>query len=529
MAEKPVQLSNLSTKELKELASHAGVLTDQLKKREELMSTLQSMPDIVDLYNSWEESLPRLLDSKSLKDLKGIAARHGVDASNAKKRRDVINLLVTHSSAPAITESLKAQKKLDEIKGELEEVKEEIEDTTHEAISPALEDLANDPIFKAAISLEIDFDHCEDLLDQARMRFEERNFEGALTAAVEAREHAEKSRTDFEKAIMAYAILSAHRLIEECSKAGRNVEKAKEILRRTERLYREEEFHGRDDMLREMEAVSRSLFSAEVQKTRDQIHDAQEKIHEVANLGADVRLAEEALNTAKDTLRRSEYQASSMHAARAVDLAKKAKKDRVRMIEETIPATVLIIEEAKHVGADVAEAERLVTKAKTAISSKDFLLASELIKRAERAAMEIQQSQILKAMELRRRQVEKAQEIITQVEPVIEEAASFGIDVTETQTLLEQAKEILSEGDYVNGTLFARNAAEAAKKLEPKLVEERIKRGITKPTEGVCASCGSRNLEFTDDGWSACKDCGYNFRWRAPGGVWSRFKSMLKG
>ncbi len=63
----------------------------------------------------------------------------------------------------------------------------------------------------------------------------------------------------------------------------------------------------------------------------------------------------------------------------------------------------------------------------------------------------------------------------------------------------------------------------------PKLVEERIKRGITKPTEGVCASCGSRDLEFTDDGWSACKDCGYNFRWRAPGGVWSRFKSMLKG
>ncbi len=57
-------------------------------------------------------------------------------------------------------------------------------------------------------------------------------------------------------------------------------------------------------------------------------------------------------------------------------------------------ARIAVIEEAKHVGADVSEGERLISKAKTAIAAKEYLLASELIKRAERSAMESQQNQI---------------------------------------------------------------------------------------------------------------------------------------
>lgn len=529
MTELDARLKSLSMRDLKEIASQAGVAADTGGKRDEIVSSLVSLPNIGEVMKVWESSLPRLLADKTTDELRQIALKHGVDVSTFRKKKEIISALSSHPSAGAIAESLRSERQLESIEGELEEVRSEIAQAVQQATAPPPADTSIDPMLRQALSLEIDFDQCEDLLDQARMRFEERNFEGSLSAAVEARESAERCRRDFEKSVMAYAILSAQRLVEECGKAGRNVEQATEILRRAEKLYKSGESAGREDMLRDMEAVSRSLFSAEVQRARDQIHSAQETVREVANLGADVRKAEETLNEARDSLRRSEYQTSIERAARAVEFAENAREDRMKSIEEAIPVTVSIIEEAKHVGADVSEAERLVSKAKTAITSKEYLLASELVKRAERAAMETQQNQILKAMELRRRQVEKAQNIIMQVEPVIEEADSFGIDTSEAQTLMQQAKDILAEGDYVNGTVFARNAAESARRLEPKLVEERIKRGIIKPTEGVCASCGSTRLEFTDDGWSDCKDCGYAFRWRAPGGVWSRFRNLWKG
>jgi hypothetical protein len=444
------------------------------------------------------------------------------------RRKDLIAALASNPLAPSIAESLRTEKSLDKIKDELEEVKEEVAKTAEEVRIPPLGDSAIDPVLKQALSLEVDFDHCEDMLDQARMRFEEKNFEGALSAAIDARRFAEKSRREMDSSTLAYAILSAQRLVEECGKAGRDVEKATDILRTAKRLYHEGEFDGMNALLTDLEAVSRSLFSAEVQRARNEIHKAQELMRDVANLGADVRRTEEALSNARDALKRSEYKATIEYAARAIESAEMARQERLRIIEEAIPATVSIIEEAKHVGADVSEAERLVSKAKTAVASKEYLLASELVKRAERAAMESQQNQILRAMELRRRQVEKAQGIVTQIEPVIDEAESFGIDVGEARTLLQQAKDILAEGDYVNGTIFAKNAAEVARKLEPRLVDERAKRGISKPTEGVCASCGSNRVQFTDDGWSSCADCGYTYRWRAPTGVWSKFKSLWK-
>ena len=523
-----LRLREMSLRELKEVAAQAGIQIEGLKKRDEFVAKLVSLDNVDHIVQAWEGSLPHLLDGKSLKELKDIAERHGVPVSKDEHRKELIGILITHQSAAAIAESLKSEKSLDAIKDELEEVKGEVAKTAEDVRLPPLDDPAVDSALKQALSLEVDFDHCEDLLDQARMRFEERNFEGALSVAVEARESAEKSRKEMEKSTLAYAILSAQRLVEECGKAGRDVEKAADILRTAKRLFREGDTGGMNEQLKELEAVSRSLFSAEVQRARDEIHRTQEVMRDISNLGADVRKAEETLGEARDALKRSEYKRSLEHSARAIEMAETAKQERLKNIEEAIPSTTMTIEEAKHVGADVSEAERLVSKAKTAFASKEYLLASELIKRAERAAMESQQNQIIRAMELRRRQVEKAQAIVTQIEPVVDEAESFGIDVGEARTLLQQAKDILTEGDYVNGTIFAKNAAEASRKLEPRLVEERVKRGIAKPMEGVCASCGSNRLQFADDGWSRCSDCGYTYRWRAPSGVWSKFKNLWK-
>jgi len=132
-------------------------------------------------------------------------------------------------------------------------------------------------------------------------------------------------------------------------------------------------------------------------------------------------------------------------------------------------------------------------------------------------------------MELRRRQVENAQRIIMKVEPLLFEAEEDRIDVTEGKTVLEKAKDILSQGDYVNVTYFAKEAEEIASRLAQSLEEERKRRGIAKPTEGICGACGSRKLEFYDNGWGKCLDCSRVFEWSAKReGIKDKLKGIFK-
>ncbi len=141
--------------------------------------------------------------------------------------------------------------------------------------------------------------------------------------------------------------------------------------------------------------------------------------------------------------------------------------------------------------------------------------------------MKGQQRQIERAMQLRQAQVEKAQAIIDACEPGLKEAESYDLSATEVRVLLRQAQDVLTKGDYLAGLTFARNAEEAAQRLEAQVDDERRRRGIQRPASGTCGVCRSTRVTFQDDGWGRCEDCGTTFRWRGPLGVWERLKAIL--
>jgi len=93
--------------------------------------------------------------------------------------------------------------------------------------------------------------------------------------------------------------------------------------------------------------------------------------------------------------------------------------------------------------------------------------------------------------------------------------------------LLRQAQDVLAKGDYLGGLTFARNADEAARRLEAQVEHERRRRGIQKPRAGVCGVCRSQRITFKEDGWGECADCGSSFRWRGPVGVWERLRGVF--
>lgn len=473
------------------------------------------------------------LSKMTVKELRAFASEHQIPLRGCRRKAEIIDALMSDKRIETLLkEEIAGEKKgeLEEIEGEIEEIGEEVREVEQKLVElPPMADEKADPLLSEGRNLDVDFGMVEDFLDQARMRFEEGSFAKSLTLVREAVDSCSRIEGDFRKSAYSYAILAAEALIRECGIAGSDVDQAVSVLMRAKKFYRDGTIFDRRDVLMELEDATRELYSADIQRAKEQVLSTRRYVFEVGDLGADISPAKDMIQRAEATLEKGNYNAAVKRLKKAEELAKKARKERIKEIKDAIPATKSLIDEAEHVGADVEEAEKLLKQARIALRNRDYILCGELTKRAELSAMQSQHKQIEKAMELRRRQVENAQRIIMRIEPLIFEAEEYRIEVSDVKEILSKAKMILAEGDYVNGTMYAKEAEELARRIEPRIEEERRRRGIAKPTSGVCGECGSRNLEFYDNGWGKCLSCGRSFQWSAVGKktFWEKVKEFL--
>lgn len=263
------------------------------------------------------------------------------------------------------------------------------------------------------------------------------------------------------------------------------------------------------------------------ERARDRLAVTRDVIREAANFGAGVGAAEDLWKQAAESIERGEPSVAETELDRAAGLAAAARERRIQEITDALSLVEDLVFAARRVGADTAGAEDLWSQARSSVAAGDYLTAGELVKQAERAAIQVQQGQIDQAIHLRETQIERAQSIIAACEPLLQEAESYDLSVADVRTLLRQARDVLSKGDYLAGVTFARNAEEAAYRLSAQVDEERRRRGIERPAPGLCGVCGSSHLTFFEDGWGRCSDCQEEFRWRGPLGLRERLRGLL--
>jgi hypothetical protein len=280
-----------------------------------------------------------------------------------------------------------------------------------------------------------------------------------------------------------------------------------------------------DEVLREVEAHMGTPPDAE--RIGDAMAATRDLIREASNLGASIGGSEDAWKSGNQALEEGDLAQAWNCFERAARLATEARERRIKEIEGGLATVEDHVSAARKIGADVAAAEALWAQAKAAVASREYVPAGELIKQAERRAMEASQRQIQRAVELREGQIARAQAIIAACEPIVQEAESYDLSIADVRTLLRQARDVLAKGDYVTGLTFARNAEEAAYHLSSQLDEERRRRGIARPVLATCAVCGSGYLTFYEDGWGRCSDCGGEFRWRGFLGIRERLRELL--
>jgi tetratricopeptide (TPR) repeat protein len=480
-----------------------------------------------------EADIREALASMTVKELKKLAADQGIALKGRRKKADIVEAIAAHPRAADVIreEVQREQEEIEVLEGALDEVGEAVEEAIEGVVElPPMDVPGADEEISEGLNIDVDFGNAEDLLDQARMRFEESNYDRAAGLAEEALAIADLSMVKFQRLAMAYTLMASQRLIEDSGRSGHDVEDAASRLVEAKKRFSDGSLMDDLTVIRALQEATRSLYSKDIHEARETIYEAQDLVADAEGLGADVSSAREFLRMGRIALDRTDHADALQMAAKAKEAAEEARLRRIEEIQEAIPVTQGMIQEARNVGADVSESERLIKQAEIALEAKDFVLVSELVKRAERSAMESQHYQIEKAMELRRRQVEKTHAIIESLEPTVIQARRLGIDVSEAEALLAKAREVLQDGDYVNGTMYAKEAYELVKRIEPRLEEAELSAGIAKPSAGVCRECHSRDLVFYDNGGGKCLDCNRTFQWRKEmeKTFWEKFKDLLK-
>lgn len=493
-------LASLSDEQLRGVAASRSIDPLQFPDRSRLIDALASLPDALSLVAEIDRvRVGSRLERLRPRQLREIGERHRVSLYGLKRKSDLVEALAAAPSSPEILMELEAK-----------------------AAPP------KESGFLFGKESDPDFERVEDLLLVARKRFEERLFGAALAAAQEASRVAEHTTVQLRRASWSYAVLAAQGLLEPCDPEDPAARNAREMLDDA----RDALLEGRledDSALAELVRAAEEAHRREAERIRETLAEARDAIREAANLGASVAMAEDAWRRGTDALDRGQLAAARETLSDALARAAEARDRRVREVEESLESVADHIALARNVGADASDAEELVRQAREASGRREYASAGDLSKRAERLAMKAQQRQIDRAIQLRQSQTERALAIIASAEPVLKEAESYDLSVAEVRTLLRQARDVVAKGDYLAGVTLARNAEEASRRLGAQIAEERRRRGIEKPSSGLCGVCRSARLVFEDDGTGRCADCGSVFRWRGPLGVGERLRGLLGG
>ncbi|HYS71888.1 MAG TPA: hypothetical protein VEM95_05650, partial [Thermoplasmata archaeon] len=283
-------LETFSARELKALAADLGVDAGSARSKTDLLKRLVGSEKVVAALEAPAYRLRPILAAKDVASLQRLAAELSVDVKGVEKKADYVARIV--ASPAAVT-----------LLGPPPEAK--VTKAAPPPPEPPRADLAYasaDHLIQQGRNQDVDFGLVEDVLDQARMRFEERNFDRTLELAREALLLGHGTLDAFERSAWAYALLSAQRLIEESGRIGRDTEPAAVLLRDAKVAYASGNLGANQDLLMKLQAATKALYSEEVRHLRQAIYVAQERIGQTAHIGADVTPAEEALARARDAM-----------------------------------------------------------------------------------------------------------------------------------------------------------------------------------------------------------------------------------
>jgi hypothetical protein len=460
----------------------------------------------------------RLTDMK-LDQLREKAEAWGVQLK-AKRKMDVVaELLDSPSGAEgAFKEFFGSVETSGEV--ELEAIGRDIEQAVREAESADLlcqEDMDEiRRLLEQHKALGVNFREPEQLMGRAMQSLGARDLEDALRSMQNSMGLAHQASDNFRRFATATLLASADSLLHSTHMAESNDHEAKRMLSYALSSYRDG-LPGLDGAIQPLVERCVQVFKDELVALNDLYQTKRILISNFKNQGVDTFNAERYMRRVEDALATRNHVEAWEYLERAEKSVVESRNAWMTQIQGEVPLAENVIQEARHLGADTMEAEKLIAQARVAMQTHDYALCAELTKRSTRKAMEAQQQQIQRASELQRKQLQKADASLAAAYPVLQESRAYGMDTVLMDQLAQSLRAALQAGDYVNATTFAKDLEEAVRLARPKMEAERERVAqLQTPLGGPCPSCQQNAVRFLETGFGRCLSCGYIFSYQIP-------------
>ncbi len=273
----------------------------------------------------------------------------------------------------------------------------------------------------------------------------------------------------------------------------------------------------REESLENLETLAAKTYQAFLGKSGQEESELKVLLADYESFGTRTEEARKFLEiaaSARQSFNLGEY-AKCIKDARA--RAEAARDSRAKEIENAIPLVAAAAQEAKEIGVDTGSAETDLGEARKAFEGGAFKRATDLLAATERAVDAAHLEQIRRQKHLEARQLEKATIAVSSHEPVVVEAASYGMDVQDQMRHIINAKNAVARKDAVNAVKYARVMRDSSAGIEKALDKKRIDAGVlTHVEDAKCGKCGRETLYSFPNDSQKCVECGHSFSYVPP-------------
>ena len=555
MAEDAARLKKMTVAELRALAKESGVDVGGLKTKAQIVERLSS-PAAPPAPAPVEAPAPPTESGPKPPDPEEEAARtvfEAVPLAMLKRVAKVFDVRVKGSGKNAHVDALAVHERRAEIAARVRDlagiqgdtravarVGKDLERIQRQVQVPDVRDPEADSLLESALKASIDFAGAEDHLDQASRWYAERLYDRTAKAAEEALSAAWLTYDAFLNSVWAHGLLAAQHMILDAANGGADVQAAVPILLEAKRLFREGQLAENRGVVVKLTEMVRLLYTEEMRLSREALHENTQIVRQAGELGADVRLSDDILDAATKAAQSGDHPRAMTLAGKAGETAKASLAAKRQEVWRQLEAVARAVDATRHLAADVHLADEALAAARRALEAGQLPAASEFVSRAElQAQMAIQARAGTPAQPsgprtlatspappgtpapppvslspAQQQVADSAKQLLANIAPVFDEADHYSIDVTAGRQAMVEAQQALQAGNVDGALAAARRAGEVSRNALKAILAERAKERIVKPTEGKCGRCQRLRLEFFDDGWGRCLDCGNVFRWR---------------
>ena len=449
--------------------------------------------------------------------LKIVASEYGIDVSACRYKRDFVEKV----RSKRLTEE-QVRKALAKDKKESEPSAVDVQQVTKEiqliadkpadgTVLPADDEKNVDRNLDEALTMRPSFFEVDSSAESAYNKMILGDFYDAIKTNREARLKCLETFGNAQVYSAAVSIRSADELLAKLDGTESGVDSTvRTALAEAKRTFISGSPRSREEALESLETLVTKTYEAAVGDSERTEAELKVLLADYESFGTrteESRRYLEIAAQAKSAFNLSDY---SKFLKEARSHAENAKAVRVHEIDNSFHMVRVGAEEAKEIGADVSFADAKFAEARRAFENGSLKQTVELLANIERVTDTAHLERIRHQRDLESVQLGKIRLTVSTYEPLLTEAASYGIGVQQAQYLVGAAKSALAKRDLVNAAKLARRAKELAEPLEHDLDTKRLELGIVKKVEGAkCDKCGAESVYLYPNTKMKCFECGH--------------------